>query len=128
MLRFQRGLGEPCGDLGDGSLGGLVQRRADERRSWCQIMSTKCETSLTRSVLVHSCKPVRLTTPRPYNPAIAFHRFANSARSPEVMSRAIASRSRIAVSGKTSGSSARAAVSSSLAEARTSWAAGTGQT
>lgn len=63
-----------------------------------------------------------------YSPTIAFHRLAKSVRSFDVMSRAIASRLRMAVSGKMSGSSARAAVSSSLAEARMSWAAGTGQT
>lgn len=64
----------------------------------------------------------------PYNPTIPCQRRANSRRSSEVMSRATASRARIRSSGKIRGSSARAAVSSSLAEARTSRAAGTGQT
>ncbi len=69
-----------------------------------------------------------LTRPVCYTPTMPFHRFANSARSPAAMSRAIASRSRIAASGKISGSSASAAVSSSSEEASTSRAAGTGQT
>lgn len=34
-------------------------RTCSSRRSSCQITSTRCETSLTRSVLVHSCQPVR---------------------------------------------------------------------
>lgn len=63
-----------------------------------------------------------------HNPTTEFHFFANSVRSSDVTSRAITSRLRIASSGKISGSSASAAVSSSLAEASTSRAAGTGQT
>lgn len=34
-------------------------RTCSSRRSSCQITSTRCETSLTRSVFVHSCQPVR---------------------------------------------------------------------
>lgn len=77
------------------------------------------------------CRPKILVTrarPAPYNPTILFHRLANSTRSFDVMSRAIASRLRIAVFGKIRGLSARAAVSLSLESARTCWAAGTGQT
>lgn len=64
----------------------------------------------------------------PHNPTMEFHFLANSVRSSEVMSRAMASRLRMASSGKISGSSASAAVSSSLEEASTSRAAGTGHT
>ncbi len=63
-----------------------------------------------------------------HKPTMEFHFLAKSIRSSEVMSRAMASRFRIASSGKISGSSASAAVSSSFEEARTSRAAGTGQT
>lgn len=65
---------------------------------------------------------------RPYNPTILFHSFANSTRSVDVMSRAIARCFRIVESGKISGFSASSAVSLSLEAARTAWAAGTGQT
>lgn len=88
--------------------------------------SDRCQPSLFRANQKSSPQTVDRTSG--YNPAIAFHRFAKSVRSFDVMSRAMASRLRMAVSGKMSGSSARAAVSSSLAEARMSWAAGTGQT
>lgn len=64
----------------------------------------------------------------PYNPTILFHSFANSTRSVDVMSRAIARCLRIVESGKISGFSASSAVSLSLESARTAWAAGTGQT
>ncbi|MFD0077317.1 hypothetical protein ACFVIY_33290 [Streptomyces sp. NPDC127166] len=43
-------------------------RTCSSWRSSCRITSTRCETSLTRSVLVHSCQPVRsrssLSSPR----------------------------------------------------------------
>ena len=57
-----------------------------------------------------------------------FQRFASSGRSVEVTSRAMARRQRMVESGKIRGLSAGAAVSVSLDAARTSLAAGTGQT
>lgn len=76
----------------------------------------------------HTGQPLGPGPRHPYSPTIAFHSFAKATRSLAVMSRAMARRSRIAPSGKISGSSASAARSLSLAEARISRAAGTGQT